>query len=99
LAEVFDTTLIECTPNPHLSRAIRELRPHTARLRRIAHANRERLMDAIGEHRAMCRAIVDGEAGAAAESLRLHLVHVDEAIFKALLSGRDNRGRDIDLVS
>lgn len=99
LAEVFDTTLIECTPNSHLSRAIRELRPHSARLRRIAHANRERLMDAIDEHRVMCRAIVDGKAEAAAESLRLHLVHVDEAIFKALLSGRDNRGRDIDLVS
>lgn len=99
LAEVFDTTLIECTPNAHLSRAIRELRPHTARLRRIAHADRGRLLDAIAEHRAMCQAIVDGGADAAAEALRLHLVHVDQAIFKALLSGRDNRGRDIDLVS
>ncbi|MFF2317796.1 GntR family transcriptional regulator [Arthrobacter sp. NPDC058097] len=99
LADEFDLTLIDCTPNGHLSRAIRDLRPHTARLRRIAHANRARLMDAVGEHLAMCKAIVDGEAGAAAEALRLHLVHVDEAIFKALLSGRDSRGSDIDLVS
>jgi DNA-binding GntR family transcriptional regulator len=56
-------------------------------------------MDAIGEHRVMCKAIIDGGADAAAEALRVHLVHVDEAIFKALLSGRDARGRDIDLVS
>jgi DNA-binding GntR family transcriptional regulator len=99
LAEEFDTALIECTPNAHLSRAVRELRPHTARLRRIAHAKRDRLMEAIGEHRQMCKAIADGRADAAAEALRLHLVHVDEAIFQALLSGRDARGRDIDLVS
>ncbi|MFJ4169645.1 GntR family transcriptional regulator [Paenarthrobacter sp. NPDC089714] len=99
LAEEFDTALIEATPNAHLSRAIRELRPHTARLRRIAHANRGRLLDAIEEHRVMCRAILDGVADAAAEALRLHLVHVDEAIFQALLSGRDTKGRDIDLTN
>ncbi|QDG65430.1 MULTISPECIES: GntR family transcriptional regulator [unclassified Pseudarthrobacter] len=100
LAEEFDAVLNDCTPNEHLSRAIRELRPHTARLRRIAHADRDRLMDAIEEHRGMCRAIIDGDAAAAAEALRLHLVHVDEAIFRALLSpGRDARGGDVDLVS
>jgi DNA-binding GntR family transcriptional regulator len=99
LADDFDVALIESTPNGHLSRAIRDLRPHTARLRRIAHANRARLMDAVGEHLVMCKAIVDGDAEAATEALRLHLVHVDEAIFQALLSGRENRGSDIDLVS
>ena len=100
LAEEFDATLIDCTPNYHLSRAIRELRPHSARLRRIAHTDHERLGNAVKEHIGMCDAIAAGEADNAAEALRLHLVHVDEAIFKALLSsGREPRGSAIDLVS
>jgi DNA-binding GntR family transcriptional regulator len=100
LADEFDVTLIECTPNFHLARAIRELRPHTARLRRIAHTDQQRLGYAVREHLVMCRAIAAGEADSAAEALRLHLIHVDEAIFKALLSsGREARGSAIDLVS
>lgn len=100
LAEDFDATLIDCTPNYHLARAIRELRPHTARLRRIAHTDVQRLGVAVKEHLSMCHAIVAGDGAGAAEALRLHLVHVDEAIFKALLSsGRGSRGSAIDLVS
>lgn len=100
LAEEFDMTLIDCTPNDHLARAIRELRPHSARLRRIAHTDHERLGYAVQEHIGMCKAITAGEADSAAEALRLHLIHVDEAIFKALMSsGREARGSAIDLVS
>ena len=100
LADVFDVTLIDCTPNYHLSRSIRDLRPHTARLRRIAHTDRERLGYAVKEHIRMCQAVVSGEADSAAEALRLHLVHVDEAIFKTLMStARESRGSVIDLVS
>lgn len=100
LADEFDMALIDCTPNYHLARAIRELRPHTARLRRIAHTDHQRLGLAVKEHLVMCQAIAAGDADSAAEALRLHLVHVDEAIFKALLSsGRETRGSAIDLVS
>ncbi|QDG88182.1 GntR family transcriptional regulator [Pseudarthrobacter sp. NIBRBAC000502770] len=100
LAEAFDMALIASTPNDHLSRAIRDLRPHTARLRRIAHADRNRLAEAIAEHRQMCRAILSGDADSAAVALRQHLFHVDEAIFRALMaSGRGARGGNIDLVS
>lgn len=100
LAEEFDVTLIDCTPNYHLARAIRELRPHSARLRRIAHTDQGRLGYAVQEHIGMCKAIAAGEADSAAEALRLHLVHVDEGIFNALLSsGREARGSAIDLVS
>lgn len=100
LADEFDMTLIDCTPNHHLSRSIRELRPHSARLRRIAHTDRDRLGYAVKEHLTMCHAVVAGEADSAAEALRLHLVHVDEAIFKTLMSSaRESRGSVIDLVS
>lgn len=100
LAEEFDMTLIDCTQNYHLARAIKELRPHSARLRRIAHTDQQRLGVAVKEHLGMCHAIAAGDADNAAEALRLHLVHVDEAIFKALLSsGRETRGSAIDLVS
>jgi DNA-binding GntR family transcriptional regulator len=100
LAEEFDVALIDCTPNYHLAKAIRELRPHSARLRRIAHTDHERLGYAVQEHVGMCNAIAAGEADKAAEALRLHLVHVEDAILKALLStGRESRGSTIDLVS
>lgn len=100
LADEFDMTLIDCTPNYHLARSIRELRPHTGRLRRIAQTDRERLGFAVKEHLTMCEAVVSGEADVAAEALRLHLVHVDEAIFKTLMaSAGEARGSVIDLVS
>lgn len=101
LTAEFDLALVRFTPNAHLYRAISDLRPHTARLRRIAHMEQGRLGESIREHVAMCGHIISGDADAAARELGAHLTHVHDAIIQALLSGRqDTRtGAAVDLVS
>lgn len=101
LTSAFDTMLIHFTPNSHLRRAIEELRPHTARLRRIAHTDKGRLGESVQEHIAMCKAITDGDAEEAARTLFDHLLHVDRAVFQALLADQAGSRRDgaVDLVS
>lgn len=100
LTSEFDTSLIEFTPNAHLRRSIEELRPHTTRLRRIAHTDHGRLGESVEEHIAMCRAIVAGDAIEAGRTLEDHLVHVDRAIFHALLGEQQGVSAGIvDLVS
>ncbi|OIH92601.1 hypothetical protein BIU90_10785 [Curtobacterium sp. MCBA15_001] len=82
----FDDNVVELTPNEYLSQAIHELRPHTARLRHIAHQDIGRLSESIREHIEMCRAIESGDAERAAAACTHHLFHVDQAIFNALLA-------------
>lgn len=85
----FDDLLIAHTPNEYLSRSIADLRPHSARLRHIAHSDRTRLQGAIEEHIRMCAAVVDGDADEAAQAMVEHLDLVDRAIFRNLLKGGD----------
>jgi DNA-binding GntR family transcriptional regulator len=81
----FDRLLAEHTPNEYLSRSITDLRPHSARLRHIAHRDESRLQDAINEHIEMCDALIASDSKAASESMTRHLHHVDQAIFRRLL--------------
>lgn len=98
-ARRFDDLLLQHTPNGHLSRSISELRTHTARLKRIAHTDHQRLNESITEHIAMCEAIIAGQGQRAATILDEHLDHVDRAIFAALLDQQESgRSRsDVDL--
>ncbi|GAA3598240.1 GntR family transcriptional regulator [Agrococcus terreus] len=84
LTSEFDDLLVAATPNEHLARSIRELRPHTRRLRLIAHADTDRLHDSLREHIEMCDALVGGDEQRAASAITLHLVHVEQAIFHRL---------------
>jgi DNA-binding GntR family transcriptional regulator len=86
LAEEFDRAIAAATPNSYLTRAILELRPHTARLRKLAHAAPERMEVSLVEHQLMCHALMDGDQEAAAETCRHHLQQTIETIFDALLS-------------
>lgn len=99
-ARRFDDLLLQHTPNGHLSRSISELRTHTARLKRIAHTDHQRLNESIAEHIAMCEAITEGHGQRAAEILDEHLYHVDRAIFAALLDQQESgRSRShVDLL-
>jgi DNA-binding GntR family transcriptional regulator len=81
----FDRLLASYTPNEYLSRSITDLRPHSARLRHIAHSDNTRLDDSVEEHIEMCTRIVDADAEGAAEAIATHLHHVDQAIFRRLL--------------
>ncbi|WP_207500365.1 GntR family transcriptional regulator [Klenkia soli] len=81
----FDALLADHAPNEYLSRSILELRPHSARLRHIAHADTSRLQESIGEHIRMCQAVLDGQAEEAAAAMVEHLQHVASSIFRRLL--------------
>ena len=83
----FDSLLAQNTPNHYLGRSIQELRPHSARLRHIAHGDRSRIHEAILEHVRMCQAVLAGDSADAARAMFEHLEHVENAIFSRLLSG------------
>lgn len=91
----FDRIVARHTPNDYLARAIADLRPHSARLRYIAHGDQSRLQESVNEHILMCMAIIDADPDAAAQAMVAHLHHVDQAIFRQLL----NTGSSEVLVS
>lgn len=99
LATEFDDAVVACTPNEYLARAIDELRPHTARLRLIAHADVGRLSESVREHLEMCHAVIAGDADHAATACTQHLFHVDQGIFHTLLSSHRAGGALIDLAN
>jgi len=86
LAEEFDRAIAAATPNSYLTRAILEMRPHTARLRKLAHSAPERLEVSLVEHQLMCQALMDGDPEAAASTCKHHLQQTIETIFDALLT-------------
>jgi DNA-binding GntR family transcriptional regulator len=81
----FDALLAAHAPNEYLSRAILELRPHSTRLRLIAHSDRSRLHESIAEHLEMCEAVLAGDPERAATAMAHHLTHVSESILRRLL--------------
>lgn len=86
-AAEFDRLIATHTPNEYLGRSIVDLRPHSARLRYIAHGDVARLQESVQEHMEMCHAVVNGNGAAAAEAMTTHLNHVDQAIFRQLMTG------------
>lgn len=98
LATEFDDAVIATTPNEYLSRAIHELRPHTARLRLLAHADIGRLGESVREHLEMCAAIVAGDGDHAAVACTQHLFHVEQGIFSTLLSSSRAGAAQVDLT-
>ena len=85
-AEEFDRAVAAATPNSYLTRSILELRPHTVRLRRLAHTAPSRMEVSLIEHQLMCQALMDGDPDAAAATCREHLAQTIDTIFDALLA-------------
>lgn len=86
MAEEFDRLVLANTPNAYLVRAISEMRPHTVRLRSIAHTAPERMQVSATEHQAMIGALMAGDPDAAAATAKHHLEQTVATIFDALLS-------------
>jgi DNA-binding GntR family transcriptional regulator len=99
LATRFDDAVVAATPNEYLARAIDELRPHTARIRLVAHADVGRLAESVREHIEICHALVAGDADRAATTCTHHLFHVEQGIFKTLLSSNGAASALVDLSS
>lgn len=84
LTEAYDQAVITYAANEYLSRTIAELRPHSARLRIIAHSP-ERLAESLDEHLALCRAIVDADPDTAAAACTQHLLNTERTILDAVM--------------
>ena len=98
LTETYDQAVIAHTRNSQLARSIAELRPHTERLRNIAHSHPDRLDVSLAEHRAMCRAILAGDGPAAAAACTEHLTQTQKTILDAVVDPQGSAVA-IDLVT
>jgi DNA-binding GntR family transcriptional regulator len=95
LADRFDWAVIGATRNEHLRRTIAELRPHTARLRNLSHADPERVDVSVAEHLVICDAVLRGDADEAAARTADHLTGSLETIFRNLATAP---GSGLDLL-
>lgn len=84
VAADFDAAVTDWVPNAHLRRALVELRPHTVRLRNIAHGAPARMAVSLPDHLAMARAVVDADGDAAAAAVSAHLAGAQRAVFASL---------------
>ncbi|WP_426626099.1 GntR family transcriptional regulator [Leifsonia sp. McL0607] len=73
LVDRLDSTIDHAAANPYLVAALRNLRPHLARLRRVSRDDPDRLRAAAQEHLLIVEAIVEGDAELAASATRVHL--------------------------
>ncbi|MCW2699346.1 MAG: Transcriptional regulator, GntR family [Blastococcus sp.] len=96
LADRFDWTVVGATRNEHLRRTIAELRPHTARLRNLSHADPRRIEVSVVEHLRMVDALLAGDADEAASACTDHLARSVDTILATLLSGP---GAGLDVIT
>ncbi|MGW2051043.1 GntR family transcriptional regulator [Streptomyces sp. NPDC001858] len=88
IAEGFDQAVIAACRNPYLARTIGDLRGQTARLRHLSHSGPRRMQTSLEEHRAMLKAITQGDAQAAEAACRHHLAQTLQALIDSL-TGQD----------
>jgi DNA-binding GntR family transcriptional regulator len=69
----FDSAMDAAADNPYLVSALRTLRPHLVRLRRISADNLERLEASALEHLLIVEAVAAGDADLAASATHVHL--------------------------
>jgi DNA-binding GntR family transcriptional regulator len=98
LTEAYDQAIISYTRNKHLARQIAELRPHSLRLRIIAHSRTSRLEVSLAEHLAMCRAVVATDGAAATAACIEHLMQTQRTILDAVINP-DSSAIPIELVT
>lgn len=73
LVQQLDESIDEAANNTYLSNALRTLRVHLQRVRRLAKDNPDRLKASAGEHAAIARAIASGNPDVAAAATTVHL--------------------------
>ncbi|QLH26384.1 GntR family transcriptional regulator [Streptomyces sp. Rer75] len=97
LTEGFDQAVIAACRNPYLARTIRDLRSQTVRLRNISHSGPRRMLTSLEEHRAMLKAITQGDARAAKAACRHHLAQTLQALIDSLTSEDLAFGSDVQV--
>lgn len=80
----FDAALDAAVANQYFTNALRTIRTHLARARRLARDNRERLHASVSEHRLIAEAIAAGDGELAAHATHVHLHNALAAILTSL---------------
>ncbi|GAB3193716.1 GntR family transcriptional regulator [Nesterenkonia suensis] len=73
LAAQLDDAIAEAVDNPYLTGALRSLRVHLVRVRRLARDEPARLAESAREHRTVCSAIASADGETAAAAMLIHL--------------------------
>ncbi|MET0672203.1 MAG: GntR family transcriptional regulator [Microbacterium pygmaeum] len=80
----FDTALDAAVGNDYLTSALRTVRTHLVRVRRLARDNPDRLAASVAEHRLIAAAIAAHDADLAASATHVHLHNALESILHSL---------------
>ncbi|WP_405373967.1 MULTISPECIES: GntR family transcriptional regulator [unclassified Microbacterium] len=80
----FDATLDAAVDNAYLTSALRTVRTHLVRVRRLARDNPARLAASVAEHRLIASAIEAGDSELAAHATHIHLHHALTSILDSL---------------
>jgi DNA-binding GntR family transcriptional regulator len=84
----FDETLDAAVANDYLTAALRTVRTHLVRVRRLARDNPDRLSASVAEHRLIASAIAARDADLAAHATHVHLHNALTNILQSLTLGR-----------
>lgn len=90
-----DVAMDAAVQSRFLVAAIRQLRPHLIRVRRLARDNPERLRQAANEHLMIVEAIVDGDGELAASTTSIHL----KRSLKNILAAIDSTEKSTDITT
>lgn len=92
----FDAALDAAVANDYLTGALRTIRTHLVRVRRLARDNPARLTASVSEHRLIAAALADRDADLAAHATHVHLHNALTSILGSLedadVSSRSARG-------
>lgn len=80
----FDAALDTAADNVYLASALRTIRTHLVRARRLARDNRTRLRMSVAEHSLIARAIADGDGDLAAHTTHVHLHNALTSILRSI---------------
>lgn len=80
----FDVAIDDAVDNGYLTSALKNVRTHLVRVRRMARDNPERLEASIAEHRVIASAIASGDADLAAHATHVHLHNALTSILASL---------------
>lgn len=83
----FDAAVDAAVDNAYLTQALRTIRTHLTRARRLARDNPARLQMSVAEHSLIARAIADGDADLAAHATHVHLHNALASILESIREG------------
>lgn len=88
----FDRAVNEAISNDYLASALRTVRTHLVRVRRMARDNADRLTASVAEHRVIAEAVAARDADLAAHATHMHLHNALASILTSL-SAAESEGQ------